>query len=138
MPEVFLRASGGWRGNAMEIYRKDRLPSLQARFAASLKSGKDEPRPKGPERPRRVIGRGSNWDNSLPAALFSLSEGSKSTSESRERSSVAPLPNREVHIPFQRGGQASSFGVRGGPPGKVRATQGGCLFGRRGAFVPRI
>ena len=51
--------------------------------------------------------------------------------------SVAPLPDREVHIPFQRGGQVSSFGVRGGPPGKVMATQEGCLFGRRGAFAPR-
>ena len=85
----------------MEIYRKDRLPSLQAQFAISLKSGIDEPRPKGPERPRRVIGRGSNWDNSLPAALFSLSEGSKSTDESLERWSVALPPNRELQIPFQ-------------------------------------
>ena len=36
MPELFLRASGGWRGNALERYRKDRLPTEQARFAALL------------------------------------------------------------------------------------------------------
>ena len=32
MPEVFLRASGSWKGNAMELYRKDRLPEVQACF----------------------------------------------------------------------------------------------------------
>ena len=36
MPEVFLRASGGWRGDAMELYRKDRLPAEQERFASQL------------------------------------------------------------------------------------------------------
>ena len=36
MPELFLRASGGWKGNALERYRKDRLPTEQARFAALL------------------------------------------------------------------------------------------------------
>ena len=36
MPELYLRASGGWKGNALERYRKDRLPTEQARFAALL------------------------------------------------------------------------------------------------------
>ena len=36
MPEIFLRASGGWKGDAMEVYRKDRLPTEQARFASKL------------------------------------------------------------------------------------------------------
>ena len=36
MPELFLRASGGWRGNALERYRKDRLSTEQVRFAALL------------------------------------------------------------------------------------------------------
>ena len=36
MLEVFLRASGAWRGKAMELYRRDRLPAEQARFASSL------------------------------------------------------------------------------------------------------
>ena len=38
MPEVFLRASGGWKGDALELYRKDRLPEEQARFANALGS----------------------------------------------------------------------------------------------------
>ena len=37
MPEVFLRASGAWRGKAMELYRRDRLPLEQARFAGNLR-----------------------------------------------------------------------------------------------------
>ena len=41
MPELFLRASGGWKGNAMERYRKDRLPIEQARFAALISKQKD-------------------------------------------------------------------------------------------------
>ena len=36
MPEVFLRASGGWKGRALERYRKDRLPEVQEVFAARL------------------------------------------------------------------------------------------------------
>ena len=36
MPEVFLRASGCWRGDAMELYRKDRLPPEQEMFASQL------------------------------------------------------------------------------------------------------
>ena len=36
MPEVFLRASGDWKGRAMERYRKDRLPEAQEMFAARL------------------------------------------------------------------------------------------------------
>ena len=36
MPELFLRASGGWKGNALERYRKDRLPTEQERFATLL------------------------------------------------------------------------------------------------------
>ena len=36
MPEVFLRASGGWKGRALERYRKDRLPEAQQVFAARL------------------------------------------------------------------------------------------------------
>ena len=36
MPEVFLRATGGWKGNALELYRKDRLPSVQRQFATRL------------------------------------------------------------------------------------------------------
>ena len=38
MPEVFLRASGSWKGNALELYRKDRLPEEQERFADALGS----------------------------------------------------------------------------------------------------
>ena len=38
MPEVFMRASGCWKGDALEIYRKDRLPEVQARFAEALGS----------------------------------------------------------------------------------------------------
>ena len=37
MPEVFLRATGGWKGNAVELYRKDRLPKVQGQFAQLLK-----------------------------------------------------------------------------------------------------
>ena len=40
MPEIFLRASGGWKGDAMEVYRKDRLPAEQARFASKLSQKK--------------------------------------------------------------------------------------------------
>ena len=36
MPEMFLRTSGGWKGNAMERYRKDQLPKEQAVFARTL------------------------------------------------------------------------------------------------------
>ena len=36
MPEIFLRASGGWKGRAMEAYSKDCLPVDQKRFAAKL------------------------------------------------------------------------------------------------------
>ena len=38
MPELFLLASGRWKGNALERYRKDRLPTEQARFAELLSS----------------------------------------------------------------------------------------------------
>ena len=36
MPEVFLRANGGWKGEAMELYRRDQLPTLQGHFARTL------------------------------------------------------------------------------------------------------
>ena len=36
MPEVFLRASGGWKGRAMEVYREDCLPGEQQKFARAL------------------------------------------------------------------------------------------------------
>ena len=36
MPEIFLRASGGWKGRAMEAYSKDCLPVEQKRFAEKL------------------------------------------------------------------------------------------------------
>ena len=39
-PEIFLRASGGWKGDAMEVYRKDRLPAEQAKFASQLSRNK--------------------------------------------------------------------------------------------------
>ena len=38
MPELFLLASGRWKGNTLERYRKDRLPTEQARFAELLSS----------------------------------------------------------------------------------------------------
>ena len=44
MPELFLRASGGWKGNALERYRKDRLPIEQARFAALISKQKESRR----------------------------------------------------------------------------------------------
>ena len=39
MPEVFLRAIGGWKGKAQERYRKDRLPAPQSQFASRLGAG---------------------------------------------------------------------------------------------------
>ena len=36
MPEVFLKASGGWKGESLELYRRDHLPPLQGRFARTL------------------------------------------------------------------------------------------------------
>ena len=36
MPEIFLRASGGWKGRAMDAYSKDCLPGEQQRFAKGL------------------------------------------------------------------------------------------------------
>ena len=39
MPEVFLRATGGWKGKALERYRKDRLPAAQGQFASRLGAG---------------------------------------------------------------------------------------------------
>ena len=53
MPEVFLRASGAWRGKAMELYRRDRLPLEQARFAGNLRHTSETVR----------IERGSNLRN---------------------------------------------------------------------------
>ena len=40
MPELFLRASGGWKSNAIHIYRQERLPGLQGHFAKNLRRGK--------------------------------------------------------------------------------------------------
>ena len=36
MPEIFLKTSGGWKGNALERYRKDQLPKEQAVFSRAL------------------------------------------------------------------------------------------------------
>ena len=36
MPEEFVRASGGWKSDAMYVYRKERLPGLQEVFAKNL------------------------------------------------------------------------------------------------------
>ena len=36
MPEGFLRASGGWKSDAINIYREERLPRLQNLFAKNL------------------------------------------------------------------------------------------------------
>ena len=38
MPQVFLRASGSWKGNALELYQKDYLPEEQKGFAHVLGS----------------------------------------------------------------------------------------------------
>ena len=39
MPEEFVRASGGWKSEAMYVYRKERLPGLQNVFAKNLSKG---------------------------------------------------------------------------------------------------
>ena len=36
MPDIFLRASGGWKGRAMDAYSKDCLPGHQKQFARAL------------------------------------------------------------------------------------------------------
>ena len=76
MPEVFLRASGGWKGRAMELYRSERFITEQAKFARRL--GEHRPsdiieqdsdvRTPRPVQPNRVV-RGSNWADELTAAL---------------------------------------------------------------------
>ena len=76
MPEVFLRASGGWKGRAMELYRSERFIAEQAKFAKRLgehhvsevideEGDVSTPRP---VQPNRVV-RGSNWANASTAAL---------------------------------------------------------------------
>ena len=76
MPEVFLRASGGWKGRAMELYRSERLITEQAKFAKRLGEHRvpeiideegDVSTPR-PVLPNRVV-RGSNWANDSTAAL---------------------------------------------------------------------
>ena len=77
MPEVFLRASGGWKGDAMELYRKDRLPAAQEDFAEALGRSSNvvlhqlshhgHPQP---ARLSRVIRRGSNRGANFPAAFL--------------------------------------------------------------------
>ena len=56
MPELFLRASGGWKGNALERYRKDRLPIEQARFAALISKQKESRRVDTAVTPRNLCG----------------------------------------------------------------------------------
>ena len=36
MPDIFLRASGGWKGRAMDAYSKDCLAGHQKQFAHAL------------------------------------------------------------------------------------------------------
>ena len=76
MPEVFLRASGGWKGRAMELYRSERFPTEQAKFARRLGKQRiseiieedDDVKTPRPVQPNRV-GRGSNWAKDFTAAL---------------------------------------------------------------------
>ena len=76
MPEVFMRALGGWKGNAIELYRKDRLPAAQEVFAEALGRSSNAVLTKlyhhGHPQPAWlswVIRRGSNRGNNFPAAL---------------------------------------------------------------------
>ena len=80
MPEMFLRTSGGWNGDAMERYRKDHLPKEQAVFAKALgqctpchtkktlraPAAQDTPF-REPVRSNRANVRGSNWVVTVPA-----------------------------------------------------------------------
>ena len=54
MPEVFLRASGSWKGDALELYRKDRLPEEQARFADLLGSNPSQRLPTKTHQPLAI------------------------------------------------------------------------------------
>ena len=77
MPEVFLRASGGWKGDAIELYRKDRLSAAQEVFAEALGRSSNAVLNKlshhghpQPARLSRVIRRGSNMGNNFPVAFL--------------------------------------------------------------------
>ena len=78
MPEVFLRATGGWKGKALERYRKDRLPAAQSQFASRLGAGvKDDygttsinqRQEQRPDRPTRGTEVHSGGNCSLPSSL---------------------------------------------------------------------
>ena len=81
MPEVFLRATGGWKGNAVELYRKDRLPKVQGQFAQLLQarakqdlknsvySTDPHPRPARPIRGRRGSIRAAITPRRLPLRI---------------------------------------------------------------------
>ena len=89
MPEVFLRATGGWKGKALERYRKDRLPAAQGQFASRLGAGVNDDygtirinqrQERRPGRPPRGT-RGSILAAIAPRRLPSRSRRTECTSE---------------------------------------------------------
>ena len=84
MPEVFLRASGGWKGRAMEVYREDCLPGEQQKFARALghvqSYGDAKDSSMGSDFPTRTcsvqLGRaGVNSGNQIPRRTLNLTGG---------------------------------------------------------------
>ena len=122
MPEVFLRATGGWKGKALERYRKDRLPAAQSQFASRLGAGvkddygttsinqRQEQRPDRPTRgtrrsiraaiaPCRLPSRSRRTEcaseNSQPVQRpVYASEGSEFERECAQMRGTNPLPQR--------------------------------------------
>ena len=94
MPEVFLRATGEWKGNAVELYRKDRLPRVQGQFAQLLqaKARQDlkssvystmdpHPRPARPIRGRRGSIRAAITPRRLPSRIGGEPEDARGDSK---------------------------------------------------------
>ena len=127
MPEVFLRASGGWKGRAMELYRSERFTTEQAKFAKRLGEHRvsevideegDVSTPR-PVQPNRVV-RGSYWANNFTAAL----PGSRPTITLWRRGGARPrLPkNNEATVSLGTNKSYQSPRWRGSAQEKHRAS----------------